>query len=167
MGRASGMTYRVSSLTSANGGSRTCSTTVGSSPATLSYVALTNSRMCKRSITLKQGDEFTTAAAYGIAREELVRLPLFYQHEQIGELLLAPRRRGETFSAADRGLLDDLARQAGVAAHAVRLTADLQHSRERLVTTREEERRRLRRDLHDGLGPTLAALNLDRKSTRL
>jgi signal transduction histidine kinase len=40
----------------------------------------------------------------------------------------------------------------------VRLTTDLQHSRARLVTTREEERRRLRRDLHDGLGPTLASL---------
>jgi signal transduction histidine kinase len=32
----------------------------------------------------------------------------------------------------------------------VRLTADPQRSRERLVTAREEERRRLRRDLHDG-----------------
>jgi signal transduction histidine kinase len=60
-------------------------------------------------------------------------------------------------------LLEDLARQAEVAVHAVSLTADLQSSRERLVTTREEERRRLRRDLHDGLGPTLAsfALKLD------
>ena len=57
-------------------------------------------------------------------------------------------------------LLEDLARQVEVAVHAVRLTADLQHSRERLVTTREEERRRLRRDLHDGLGPTLGYLTL-------
>jgi signal transduction histidine kinase len=36
--------------------------------------------------------------------------------------------------------------------------SDLQRSRERLIAAREEERLRLRRDLHDGLGPTLAAL---------
>jgi len=57
-------------------------------------------------------------------------------------------------------LLEDLGRRAGVAVHAARLTADLQHSRERLVRAQEEERRRLRRDLHDGLGPRLAALTL-------
>ena len=73
---------------------------------------------------------------------------------------MGPRSPGEGFSAADRRLLEDLARQAGIAAHAVRLTADLQRSRERLVTAREEERRRLRRDLHDGLGAQLAGLNI-------
>src|SRR5215203_2044408 len=36
-----------------------------------------------------------------------------------------------------------------------------QRSRESLVSAREEERRRLRRDLHDGVGPQLAALMLE------
>jgi signal transduction histidine kinase len=116
-------------------------------------------------ITLKQDDSFAVAAASGTPIDEPLRLPLVYQNEMVGQLLLGPRAPGESFSSADRRLLDDLAREAGVAVHAVRLTtnlqrmtADLQRSRERLVNTREEERRRLRRDLHDGLGPTLASL---------
>jgi hypothetical protein len=76
-------------------------------------------------ITLKRGEEFLPAASYGSAGEELVRFSLVYHSEQVGELLLAPRAPGERFTPADRTLLEDLARQAGIAVHAVRLTADL------------------------------------------
>jgi len=111
-------------------------------------------------ITLQQGDAVIMTAAYGKPVETTLTLPLVYQTETIGHLLLAPRARGDVFTPADHHLLGDLARQAGIAAHAVQLTTELRRARERLVTAREEERRRLRRDLHDGLGPTLAALNL-------
>jgi signal transduction histidine kinase len=117
-------------------------------------------------ILLKEGEDFRSAAAYGSPTAEPEALPLVYQREEIGRLVIAPRAPGEEFSAADRSLLEDLARQAEVAVHAVRLTTDLQHSRERLVATREEERRRLRRDLHDGLGAQLAGLNVQAGTLR-
>jgi signal transduction histidine kinase len=96
----------------------------------------------------------------------VLRLPLEYQGEAVGQLLVALRAPGEAYSPADRRLLEAVARQIGPAAHAVRLTTDLQRSRERLVSAREEERRRLRRDLHDGLGPQLAALTLKVETLR-
>ncbi len=124
-------------------------------------------------MTLKQDGEFVIVASYGTLLSEVIRLPLGYQSEQVGELVLAPRTPGERFTPADRALLEDLARQAGIAAHTVRLTADLkrltvdlQRSREHLVMAREEERRRLRRDLHDGLGPQLASLTLKLETAR-
>jgi signal transduction histidine kinase len=117
-------------------------------------------------ILLKEGDGFRSAASYGSPTAEPEALPLIYQRAEIGRLVIGPRAPGEVFSTGDRSLLEDLARQAEVAVHAVRLTADLQSSRERLVTTREEERRRLRRDLHDGLGPTLASFALKLEGAR-
>jgi signal transduction histidine kinase len=117
-------------------------------------------------ITLKQGDAFAVATSYGQAQGQPLVLPLVYQTETLGQLLLGPRATEDSFTAADRRLLEDIARQAGVAVHAIRLTTDLQRSRQQLVTTREEERRRLRRDLHDGLGPTLASMTLKLDAAR-
>jgi len=93
-------------------------------------------------------------------------IPLIHQGETVGYIVLGPRAANEAFSSTDLHLLDDLAPQVGVAVHAVRLTADLQRSREQLVLAREEERRRIRRDLHDGLGPQLAGLALKLETLR-
>ncbi len=117
-------------------------------------------------LALTHGNRLEIAAAYGRPAGDTVQLPLVYQAEMVGQLLVAPRAPGEAFTSAERRLLEDIALQAGVAAHAVRLTAELQRSRERLVAAREEERRRLRRDLHDGLGPQLASLTLTLAAAR-
>lgn len=103
----------------------------------------------------------TVVALVGeVGNRPLHRYPLIYQSQPIGHLLVAARAGGGAFTEHEEQLLRNLARQAGPAVYAEQLTSQLQRSRQRLVTTREEERRRLRRDLHDGLGPQLATLTM-------
>ncbi len=124
-------------------------------------------------VEVERNDAFKTVATAGEPVKDTLRLPLHYGGETVGRLILG-RRAGEAeFGPSDRRLLDDLTRQIGAAVHAarlsdeaIRLSADLQRSRERLVTAREEERRRLRRDLHDGLGPQLASLSMKAEAAR-
>lgn len=130
-------------------------------------------RLPYAAIELEQDGRFETAAAAGEPVDNPFRLPLIYGGESVGRLVLGPRADDEDFTLTDRRLLNDLAWQVGVAVHAARMTEDavrlseaLQHSRERLVTAREEERRRLRRDLHDGLGPQLASLTMKAEAAR-
>ena len=94
-----------------------------------------------------------------------VRIALTHLGERLGDLQVAVPS-GRQLSPADIRLLQDLARHAAVVIAAVQLADDLQHSRARLVAAREEERRRLRRDLHDGLGPSLAAIVLKLNAAR-
>jgi signal transduction histidine kinase len=106
------------------------------------------------------------AAASGTRPQLVETIPLSFQGEPLGSLEVAPRAPGESLSLTDWRLLEDLARQIGVAVHSVRATRDLQLARQRLVTAREEERRRLRRDLHDGLGARLAGLSMQASAMR-
>ncbi len=100
------------------------------------------------------------------AGAERVRIPLAYGETTIGSLEVAARRSHATLSASELHLLHDLARQIGITLHATLLSEALQASRTQLVAAREEERRRIRRDLHDGPGPTLAALRLQLGAAR-
>lgn len=99
-------------------------------------------------------------AEHGRPEGDPLVVPLPYQGSVVGQLRLCSRRRQAGFDRREQELFADLARQIGTTVHALRLSDDLQASRARLVTAKEEERRRLRRDLHDGLGPKLAAIML-------
>ena len=108
----------------------------------------------------------TVTVAHGVVDPAPLVLPLVQGNQPVGRLLVGQRAPGEPLTVAERRLLEDLARQITVVVLAVRLTSELQRARERLVLAGEEERRRLHRDLHDGLGPTLAGIVLGLDSAR-
>ena len=109
------------------------------------------------------GPDGRRQVSYGDAPAQLDSVGLDLGGRPIGTLVIGRRAGQSQVGGAERELLVDLARQATAAASNVILTEELRRSRERIITAREEERRRLRRDLHDGLGPQLTgiALGLD------
>lgn len=138
---------RLGSAMAPDGALQTIVDTIGTAMK-LPYVAITLTGGGPRAVHQPGG---------GPVPEPLAEYSLRYRDDEVAVLTVSPRR-GESFRAADRRALAELAGPAGIAVQALRSTLDLQRSRERIVAAREEERARLHRDLHDGLGPTLASL---------
>jgi two-component system, NarL family, sensor kinase len=84
---------------------------------------------------------------------------LRHRDEVVGRLVVG-WDEASSMRARDGQLLDQLAGPLSLAVSWVRLAADLRRSSLAVVSAREEERRRLRRDLHDGVGPTLTGVSL-------
>lgn len=97
---------------------------------------------------------------------EVKQYAITYLDTPIGNLLVSARTANQALPASYITLLKDIAQQLGIALRAAQLTAELQASREGLVIAREEERRRIRNDLHDGLAPTLSSLQLQLGAVR-
>lgn len=111
-------------------------------------------------------DGDTVEVGVAPAGAERVTIELRFGHAVVGFLEVAARRPGVALSGDELALLKNLARQVGITLHAAQLSEALQASRAQLVAAREEERLRIRRDLHDGLGPMLASMRLQLGAAR-
>ncbi len=117
-------------------------------------------------IFISKGNSLKLAASYGAPHTQQMSFDLVYQKEKIGELIIGSRTSNEGFSELEHRLIQDIVRQVGIATYSVKVTTDLIQSREHLVKAREEERKRIRRDLHDGLGPQLVSLGMNIEAAR-
>jgi len=111
-----------------------------------------------------EGESREVAHAGGVVDPDAAGFNLRHRGEVVGRLLVAPRSGERVVGARDAEILRRVADQVAPALAALQLHQELQRSRESLVNAREEERRRLRRELHDGLGATLAGVRLQVES---
>ena len=111
------------------------------------------------SITLRGQEVATVGEMDPLAAHDVTALT--WGRETLGELVVQLRPGESRAAVADRRVLDLLAGPISVAGRAGLLADELGRSREQAINAREEERRRLRRDLHDGLGPVLTGVVLN------
>lgn len=118
-------------------------------------------------IVAQRPDESPVASGgVGRAASKALGVPLLFRGQSVGVLRMAPGDE-RPWKRSRSVLLAELAGQAAVAANSVIQASEVEESRSRILATRESERRRLRRDLHDGLGPALAAQTLKAGAARM
>jgi signal transduction histidine kinase len=91
--------------------------------------------------------------------------PVRHQGELLGALSIK-KKQGESITPTEEKLVRDLAAQAGLVMRNARLIEELRASRQRLVATQDEERRRLERNLHDGAQQQLVAITVKARLAR-
>lgn len=91
---------------------------------------------------------------------QALEAPLRHGGREIGTLAVGPRHREPRVTEADARLVAALAPHLAVVVRSRALTAELATERERVTAATLAERDRLRRDLHDGLGPSLSGIAL-------
>jgi signal transduction histidine kinase len=116
-------------------------------------------------VQIERHDGAPIRAEVGTRGREIARVPIEYDGVQIGNIEMQPGRR-PVVSPRDQRLLEDLVRLAAGALRNAELGRELQAIRESLVRAREESRSRMRRDLHDELGPLLAGVKLRLETAR-
>ncbi len=87
------------------------------------------------------------------------RVEVRHQGEPLGAITLEPAP-DDPMNTAKEALVHDLATQAGLVLRNVRLIEDLRASRQRLVAAQDAERRKLERNIHDGVQQQLVALSV-------
>ncbi|WP_433255058.1 sensor histidine kinase [Streptosporangium sp. CA-135522] len=117
-------------------------------------------------VAVRFEDDGPWEATAGDPRVVVRDVELVWHGEPVGRLLIGPPGVRRLPAAHNERVIAALTPYVADAAHAVRLVGALRRSRERIVTTREEERRRLRRDLHDGLGQSLSGMAMSINAAR-
>lgn len=94
-----------------------------------------------------------------------IEVPLLYRGAPIGVPHVAPRPN-ERLDGRSLATVEELAPVIAATVALASTTGELRRSRARLAEARDEERRTLRRELHDGLGPALAGIGLGLQAAR-
>ncbi|MFI6924810.1 sensor histidine kinase [Nonomuraea spiralis] len=149
--------YRAADLLS-----RTVQRAGGPAGALAEAISVVRTSLAARGVGVEVAGEPALSFVDGELGARPRTVELTWHGEPAGWLRIAGARPG-------REPLAVMAKHLAELAHAVRLSTDLRDSHERISATRDEERRRLGRELHDGLGPTLTSvtMTLDEARRRL